>query len=47
MRLLEGDRPWNEERIPLVEDRVRNRLTQLSARLGDTDWRDGDFTVGT
>src|SRR5512132_2027219 len=31
-RLLEGDKPWSKERLPLVEDRVRNRLGQLSAR---------------
>jgi glutathione S-transferase len=36
-RLLEGDKPWNKERLPLVEDRVRGRLNQLSARLGDAD----------
>ena len=24
-RLLEGDKPWSKERLPLVEDRVRNR----------------------
>src|SRR4029078_8983700 len=33
-RLLESDRPWSKERMPLVEDRVRDRLDQLSARLG-------------
>ena len=32
-RLLEGDKPWSKERLPLVEDRVRDRLKQLSARL--------------
>lgn len=36
-RLLEGDKPWSKERLPLVEDRVRNRLGQLSLRLGDAD----------
>ena len=25
-KLLEGDKPWAEERLPLVEDRVRDRL---------------------
>src|SRR3954471_2820309 len=34
-RLLEGDKPWSAQRMPLVEDRVRDRLRQLSARLGD------------
>jgi glutathione S-transferase len=45
-RLLEGDKPWAEERLPLVEDRVRDRLDQLSARLGDADWLDGAFSAG-
>jgi glutathione S-transferase len=29
-RLLENDKPWSAQRMPLVEDRVRNRLGQLS-----------------
>jgi glutathione S-transferase len=45
-RLLEGDQPWHAERLPLVEDRVRNRLKPLSARLGDADWLDGAFSAG-
>jgi glutathione S-transferase len=45
-RLLEADEPWYEERMPLVKDRVRVRLDQLSARLGDTDWLDGAFSAG-
>src|SRR5215813_5187384 len=45
-RLLEGDKPWHAERFPLVEDRVRGRLNQLSTRLGDADWLDGAFSAG-
>jgi glutathione S-transferase len=45
-RLLESDKSWNSERMPLVEDRVRSRLKQLSARLGDADWLDGAFSAG-
>ncbi len=45
-RLLEGDKPWHEARLPLVENRVRDRLKQLSARLGDADWLDGAFSAG-
>jgi glutathione S-transferase len=45
-RLLEGDMPWTAQRIPLVEDRVRTRLGQLSNRLGDGDWLDGAFSAG-
>ncbi len=45
-RLIEGDKPWSKERLPLVEDRVRVRLDQLSARLGDAAWLDGAFGAG-
>jgi glutathione S-transferase len=45
-KLLEGDKPWKEARLPLVMDRVRARLAQLSARLGDADWLDGAFSAG-
>ena len=45
-RLLEADKPWSKERLPLVQDRVRDRLKQLSARLGSADWLDGGFSAG-
>jgi glutathione S-transferase len=45
-RILEGDTPWSKERLPLVEDRIRDRLKQLSARLGSADWLDGTFSAG-
>jgi glutathione S-transferase len=45
-RILERDRPWAKERLPVVEDRVRDRLQQLSARLGDAGWLDGGFSAG-
>jgi glutathione S-transferase len=45
-RLLEGDKPWTRERLPLVEERVRSRLQQLSARLGEADWLDSAFSAG-
>jgi glutathione S-transferase len=45
-RLLEGGETWYAERLPLVEDRVRDRLEQLSDRLDDADWLDGTFNAG-
>ena len=45
-RILERDKPWSQERMPLVKDRVRERLTQLSARLGTAEWLDGGFSAG-
>ena len=46
VRFAEGDRPWAQERMPLVLDRVRARLAPLAARLGDADWLDGSFSAG-
>jgi glutathione S-transferase len=45
-RILEGDKPWAEERLPLVRERIRERLVHLSARLGEADWLDGAFSAG-
>ncbi|OCP38684.1 glutathione S-transferase family protein [Ensifer sp. LC163] len=45
-RYLEGDKPWYEERKSLVEERIRKRLDDLSGRLGDADWLDGEFSAG-
>jgi len=45
-KLAEGDKPWAAERWPLVKDRVRERLVQLSVRLGDAEWLDGAFSAG-
>jgi glutathione S-transferase len=45
-KLLEGDKPWAKDRLPLVMDRVHDRLRQLSARLGSADWLDGAFSAG-
>ena len=42
----ERDKPWYEERLPLIEGRVRARLDDLSIRLGDADWLDGAFSAG-
>ena len=41
-----GRQALGQERLPLVKDRVRDRLGQLSARLGDADWLDGAFSAG-
>ena len=45
-RLLESDKPWTKERLPLVEARIHDRLEQLSRRLGDADWLDGAYSAG-
>jgi glutathione S-transferase len=45
-KFAEGDKPWRAERMPMVEERIRQRMKQLSARLGDAEWLDGAFSVG-
>jgi glutathione S-transferase len=44
--LSEKDKRWHEERLPLVIERIRDRLDDLSSRLGGTEWLDGDFSAG-
>ena len=45
-RIVEHDKPWAEARLPLLQDRIRQRLGQLSDRLGDDAWLDGAFSAG-
>ncbi|MDY6947631.1 MAG: glutathione S-transferase family protein [Pseudomonadota bacterium] len=44
--ILERDKSWYEERLPMLDDRVHARLSQLSERLGDAEWLDGAFSAG-
>ncbi len=44
--VFERDKPWYAERLPMLDGRVRERLGQLSDRLGEADWLDGDFSAG-
>src|SRR5258707_7831883 len=45
-KFLEADKPWSEQRLPIIKDRIRDRLGELSRRLGDADWLDGAFIAG-
>jgi glutathione S-transferase len=45
-KFFEGDKPWATERLPLVENRIRDRLKQLSPRLVEAEWLDGVFSAG-
>ncbi|WP_091916586.1 glutathione S-transferase family protein [Mesorhizobium sp. YR577] len=45
-KLVEHDKPWSEQRLPLVKNRIRERLGELSDRLGDAEWLDGAFSAG-
>jgi glutathione S-transferase len=44
--MLERDRGWYAERLPMLQDRVRTRLGELTRRLGGADWLDGAFSAG-
>jgi glutathione S-transferase len=43
--LLENNRSWYQERLPLLDERVHVRLKQLSTQLGSSDWLDGVFSA--
>jgi len=44
--IAERKEPWCAERLRLVDDRIRDRLGDLSACLGRADWLDGPFSAG-
>lgn len=44
--LLEKDEDWYAARLPILDNRVRQRLDQLSNHLGDADWLNGAFSAG-
>jgi glutathione S-transferase len=46
VKIIERDKPWAKDRLPLVEARIRNTLQRLSDRLGDAEWLDGAFSAG-
>lgn len=45
-RFAEGGQPWRAQRLPLIKERIRHRLGELSTRLGEADWLDGAFSAG-
>lgn len=45
-KIFEGDKDWTKARQPIVEQRIRERLGELSNWLGATDWLDGAFSAG-
>jgi glutathione S-transferase len=44
--LMERDKPWYQQRLPVVEERARKPLGELSRRLGDAEWLEDVFTAG-
>ncbi len=45
LKVLDRDKPWYAQRLPVVEAAVRQRLADLSRRLGDADWLEGAFSA--
>ena len=44
--VLEREQPWYAQRLPMLDERVRMRLSQLSACLGSASWLEGEFSAG-
>jgi len=44
--LLEREQPWYAQRQVMLDERVRTRLSQLSAWLSDRTWLEDEFSVG-
>lgn len=44
--ILEKDESWYEKRLRILDERIRERLSELSNRLGNADWLDGSFSAG-
>lgn len=43
--MLERDKPWFDQRLPMLQNNIRKRLGELSRHLGDKEWLDGDFSA--
>lgn len=44
--LVERDRSWYAERLPMLQERVRTRLGELSRHISGAEWLDGTFSAG-
>lgn len=42
---FEKGKSWQGERFAMVDARIRGRLNQLAARMGDSEWLDGAFSA--
>jgi glutathione S-transferase len=45
VEFMEDGRSWQAERFAMVDERIRGRLDQLVARMGDSEWIDGEFSA--
>ncbi len=44
--IMERNESWYAKRLPMVDGRIRVRLGELSAHLGNADWLNGAFSAG-
>ena len=44
--LFEANESWSAPRLPAIDKRIRERLTEVSNRLDDRDWFDSAFSAG-
>jgi glutathione S-transferase len=44
--VFERDKSWFGERQPMLEQRLRTKLADLSTRLGEADWLERSFSAG-
>lgn len=45
VRYHEDGKSWQSERLAMVDDRIRSRLNQLAAKMGNSRWLDGAFSA--
>lgn len=43
--MLEREKPWFNDRLPMLNERVNVRLKELSVALGQNEWIDGAFSA--
>ena len=44
--IVERQEPWFEQRLAILDRNAHKRLGELSRRIGNTEWLDGDFSAG-
>jgi glutathione S-transferase len=45
-RIQERDQIWYQQRLSIVDERIHQRLNELSDRLGSADWLEDVFSAG-
>ncbi|MEQ8936154.1 MAG: glutathione S-transferase family protein [Amphiplicatus sp.] len=45
VKYAEHGKSWQGERFAMVDERIRGRLNQLAASMGDSEWLDGGFSA--